>query len=490
MDVIINILFKPLFHLINFLKAKEWLTLTIIFILNLAVKLTIIDVADIDLNESLEIDAINKPIFCSSTNQFGWTVFEPLYRIILWLWAQLTGYSVYGLRSLSAVFLSIASVVLYKGILKYVNFRVACWVSLFYLINNIFTQSSQEISNNSLIILLSVLSSFHFIKLYNNPNFKSALKLTAINCLLFYTSNAYVSLIFVQLLISIFIFKNKFKYILTSFGLLLVGCNYWLVNYFLQNDIILNQFNIGINLKNLSSFFYKNFTDYFFFNVFFALTIIIILNVYVKKLNKPITKQNGLIFFYFFISFSLFYLFIFKSKLYINHPFEIKSSLFLALSLTVILGFIFGYTNFSSKINLLTFILLTVIFAPSIKLGQNKNWPSKAIVNIIKQHQNSKTAFFYDNYLPFTFYLDPTIFNYPKPYLNNLLLKNLYPSTQKVNYNLNKLNLLQYDTLYIIHQTKKLDSTFNLALQGNNFIEVKRFDYYGNYHLNLFNRKK
>ncbi len=386
MDIIINILFAPFFKLINIFKTKEWLAIILIFIVNFVVKFAFIDFSDSPLNESIDLDAIHKSVLKSSTNQIGWKVFEPFYKIVLLFCSKISSNSA-GLKILNVFLLSMAASLLFKFINKYVNFRTACWVSLFYFINSSINYSSQTIGSNALLLTLSFVSTFYFLELYYTPGIKNAISLGVVNCVLFYTCNAYIGLILAQLFIAIFLFRTNYKLFALSLGVVLTGCNYWLVRYFIKNKVFASQFNLGIGSENLELFFSANFGDYFFFNVLLAITVIVVLNVYVKKLNKQITNQNKAVFLYFFAAFILYFIFIFKSKFATYHLLENKSNLFLTLNLTVILGLIFGYTKFSSKINVLIFMLMLIVFLPSLKLISDKNLNSNVMLNGINRSQ-------------------------------------------------------------------------------------------------------
>ena len=125
-------------------------------------------------------------------------------------------------------------------------------------------------------------------------------------------------------------------------------------------------------------------------------------------------------------------------------------------------------------------------FLPAIKLGAKKNWPSKAIVNIINNRPHPKTAILCDSYLPFLFYLNINDFKDGSFKNDGYRYKNLSKIENKKNYTLSKELIDSYDTLYMLNQNKFLDSTIIAHLNKNNFVESNRYTYYGNYKLSVF----
>lgn len=365
----------------------------------------LIDMADLGLDEATTINETKLNIFSFYTNDLGHSVFEPLYKIVFLLWAKLTAYSVYGMRALSALAVSFGAGLLFKKLLKYSNFRVACWCSLFYFINNVFIFYSQNVGNVSISIFLVILSVFIFIDLCQNPSIKKGVQLAAINIVLFYISNACVYVALIQLAMSFFFLKQHIKLSIITFVLFLIGSNYPLVHYFSENNILAKQLNIGMRFENIEKLLYLNFVDYFFFNLTVLLTVTMVLNIYIKKLNQRIIVGARTVLCFFCTAFVVTFIFIIKTEMFMRNNFEITGLSFFSLSLAVLLGFLFGQQRFSSKINLLVFIFILGIFLPSMQLGATKNWPSKYVVNLINRNQGKNTVFLYDGHLPFLFYL-------------------------------------------------------------------------------------
>jgi hypothetical protein len=488
LDFLINILFKPFFLFTSYLKARETFAFIFVVLVNLVTRLIVIDVADLSLNETIAIDEANGNIFGASVNEVGYSVFEPVYKLIYFLWFKLVNFSVYGMRSLSALLFSLGAGLLFKYIKKFVSFRVAAWVSLFYFINSVFIFHSQDINNSALSVLLIIISSFRFIELYYKPDAKNAIKLGIINCVLFYVSNAFLWLALIQVILFVTLQKSKLKVILLNLLVVLIGCNYFAIQYLSKNNILLNQFNVGISFNNATRLLHLNFTDYFFFNLMFFFILTMVLNIFVKKLNDKSTVNTRLIYRYFFLVCALTFIFICKSKTYLEYGIEINTLLFFSLSLSVLLGLICGHQVFSSKINLLVYAFTLGVFLPSIQLGVNKNWPGKAIAKFINQHQQPGTAILCDNYLPFLFYLSPADFKERTFKNSNFSYKNLQTVETGGSYTMPSVLYSKYDTLYFISGRKYPDSATVSILTKAGFSGERLCDCYGKYKLSVFKK--
>lgn len=432
----------------------------------------LIDMADLGLDEAATINETNGNVFSFYTNALGYSVFEPVYKIIFLVWVKLTAYSVYGMRALSALAVSMGAGFLFKKLLKYSNFRVACWCSLFFFINNVFLFYSQNIGNVSIAILLAILSVFVFIELYQNPTIKKAIQLAGINVILFYICNACVCIALIQFALSFFLLKQHIKLAIISFLLFLIGTNYPLVHYFLENNILAKQLNLGMRFENIQKLLYLNFVDYFFFNLAVLLTLTIVLNIYIKKLNIRIHAGARPVLYFFYAAFVLTFIFVVKTEAFLHYNFEITALSFFSLSMVVLLGFLFGQQRFSPKINLLAFIFILAIFLPSMQLGASKHWPSKYVVNLIKSKQGVKTVFLYNNFSPFLFYLSPEDFSNSN--FKNIEIK--YKNLQRMQ---DVKTVLYKDTIiFILSKNIKKESLDPLMLQsGFNAVRETRGNY-------------
>jgi hypothetical protein len=484
LDSLINILFKPFFLLINFLKAKENFAFFLVILVNLVTRLIVIDVADLGLNETVAISESNSNPFGFSPDPIGYSVFEPVYKLIMFCWIKIVSFSVYGMRTLDALFMSVAAGLVFKNINKYIDFRVACWIALFFYINNVLLFHSQDVGNSSLALLLAVVSTFNFVEFYQDPTNRKAIKVGLINCILFYVSNAFVCLSLIQLVFLLFS-RRSIKAGLISFLAVVVGCNYFLVRYFTVNDLLAHQLNLGLYWENVIKLFHLNFADYFFFNLLFWFTLAIVLNIFIKKLNRRSDLTVRFIPRYFVVNAILCFVFILKSRTFLNHDLEIPAIVLFSLALSVLLGLLFGLQTFSSKINLLVYVMILFVFLPSLQLGATKRWHSKALIKVINRHQNQHTAFICNNYLPFLFYLAPedfrkSEFKSAEYQLKNILnIKNLTPEQIKT-------RVSAFDTIIYIDHEKSGNSNVDSFLVHEGYMVGTGDKIYDNYKLKTF----
>jgi mannosyltransferase len=97
----------------------------------------------------------------------------PLYIIILHYWISVFGDSETGLRSLSAVAMSLAGSILFLFCRRFFNWQTAIFATLFFFTSNEIYYYSEEGRTFGLIILFCTLSIYSFMNLIKSPNWKT-----------------------------------------------------------------------------------------------------------------------------------------------------------------------------------------------------------------------------------------------------------------------------------------------------------------------------
>jgi hypothetical protein len=444
-----------------------------------------IDVPDLGYEEVKEINAANVNIFGFNVNAVGYSVFEPVYKFVLFVWLKMTAFSVYGMRSFSAIAVSIGAGILFENFWKRVHFRMACWVSLFYFLNNVFLFQSQNIGNVSLALLVALISVFTYIDLYRNPDTKNTVILALVNSILFFVANAWIGLILFQLLFSLLYYRKHYKTTLLSFFIFVLACNYPLIKYFSENNLLEKQLNIGLYYEYIEKTFLFNFADDFFMNLASVLIIALTLNIFMKKLSLVITDILRWLYRFFLLSFFVLFIFLSKSEIIKSHDLEIPMLSYYALAFSVLAGMLLGNQKFHPKINLIVFLGLLLIFIPSLQFGKSKNWPSKTLVKYIENNQDPKTLIAFNDFFPFLFYLAEEDFKQGNCNNSDFTYKNVkrLNLTRDIR---DIVGLNNYDT-YIIILNKEFNETLTDSLFEEHGFLVGNDDF-GNYKIKTFHR--
>jgi uncharacterized membrane protein len=123
---------------------------------------------------------------------------SPLYFIVLHYWIQLFGDSVIITRTLSAIFGFIAILLIYRLASFMFGKNTGLLTSFILAISSFHISYSQEVKGYSLMVLLTLLSMFFFIQLFQKVNLKIVLGYTIASILLLYTHYYGFFILFVQ----------------------------------------------------------------------------------------------------------------------------------------------------------------------------------------------------------------------------------------------------------------------------------------------------
>jgi 4-amino-4-deoxy-L-arabinose transferase-like glycosyltransferase len=148
---------------------------------------------------------------------------------VLHYWSVVFGFTSFSARLLSLVFVALASVVLYLFCDKFLNKKTALIASVLFLVSNDFFFYSHEARAYTMILFLTLTSTYLFFSLLFDPKFWKIIAVGAVNFLIFYT-HYLAGLFFVgQVLVSLLYNYHKgFKYYVFSYLLLILLLFHWI----------------------------------------------------------------------------------------------------------------------------------------------------------------------------------------------------------------------------------------------------------------------
>jgi hypothetical protein len=111
----------------------------------------------------------------------------PLFHIFLWIWQKVFGINELSARALAATFGTLTIVALFFLGKEIFSSRVGLWASLVLAVNSFHLYYSQEVRPYALLVLLTLLSYFFFIRQVKNPGWKNSLWYVGVGTLLVYT---------------------------------------------------------------------------------------------------------------------------------------------------------------------------------------------------------------------------------------------------------------------------------------------------------------
>lgn len=132
---------------------------------------------------------------------------SPLYFLLLKCWIKMWGVSEFALRSLSVIFGACSILLIYKLAKKLFNKNVGLFSAFLLSISPIHIFYSQEARNYSLLLFLTLLSMYIFIKIIEENQTKLHVYLTLVNILLVYTLLHGILVVLAQNIF--YFFKNR-----------------------------------------------------------------------------------------------------------------------------------------------------------------------------------------------------------------------------------------------------------------------------------------
>jgi hypothetical protein len=359
----------------------------------------------------------------------------PLYIIILHYWISVFGDSETGLRSLSAVAMSLAGSILFLFCRRFFNWQTAIFATLFFFTSNEIYYYSEEGRTFGLIILFCTLSIYSFMNLIKSPNWKNTLFLGIFNAIIFYL-HTLASLWFVAQIILIFIlaFKKEIDFSKDKITNSFLGYNFrhiwyylssWAVFYVLffpwQNRFfeLLHQTGGGFWLPKPSLwdlkkclFEFHNSKELFF--VYFILFIVILIIIVSAKKYREDSFDYKLILAPLIMG-PLLMCINYIVSIYTTPIFLKRYILFSLLGFFIAYSYVFSLLKIDFKIKISLFFILIIFTASKMVLPRDSWYDFKSGVELIKKAENSRCFIYTDMPTLFAYYLDKDkIFNTPR----------------------------------------------------------------------------
>ena len=157
-----------------------------IFVFNLLLKINFLGSEPFWYDEIISVKA-SLLDFGHVKHQSEWDNNPPFYYYCLWVWVHLFGVTEFKVRLLSVIFSSLAAVMLFVLAKKHVNYFTGASAAILFSLHNFSYEYSHEARCYSLVVLLVLSSSYFFLNLIQNPNYKTAIFLGLFNFLIVYT---------------------------------------------------------------------------------------------------------------------------------------------------------------------------------------------------------------------------------------------------------------------------------------------------------------
>ena len=265
-----------------------WLYFLLVFSVNFIFKITDLSFASFNYDEIISVQSASLD-FGHIKHVSEWDNNPPFYYYCLKIWVKIFSDTEFMVRLLSVVFSSLAGGVVFLIANSYFNKITAFVTSLLFLSSNLLFYYSHDARAYSLVLLLSLLSTFIYFNLKDKTEIKDILLLGLINFLLIYSHYIAGLVLFFQTILMLFYFnKKQKKYFLLS---LLVMVLLTLLRFTKKQFLLIMGFNSPKNifwLKKSDVNYLKEVIVTFFFNeifsiIFCAIIIVVILFAFLRK---------------------------------------------------------------------------------------------------------------------------------------------------------------------------------------------------------------
>ena len=187
-----------------------WLYFLLVFSVNFIFKITDLSFASFNYDEIISVQSASLD-FGHIKHVSEWDNNPPFYYYCLKIWVKIFTDTEFMVRLLSVVFSSLAGGVVFLIANVYFNKITAIVTSLLFLSSNLLFYYSHDARAYSLVLLLSLLSTFIYFNLKEKTEIKDILLLGLINFLLIYSHYITGLVIFFQTLLMLFYFNRKQK---------------------------------------------------------------------------------------------------------------------------------------------------------------------------------------------------------------------------------------------------------------------------------------
>jgi mannosyltransferase len=465
-------------------KTYNSLIIVILFLINLSFKLINLTYEPIWYDECFSIfysqGTVDDILFVST-----WDINPPFFNLFLHPWVKFFGTSELSMRMVPAILSSLTGVALYLFLKKYINVRTAITASVLYLFSNISFYYAHEVRGYTLILFVSILSIWLFIKMLEKPGYIASVALGLTYYILIMTHYLTFFILLAQgILFLIFFNRTLLKFYLIAVASFTLLFWHWMPRVV---EIISGGSKHWLkspDLNNLFDFIFSISNGKLQLIILCVLACTGIIAIIIKKEqffhNKVI---KAIVIYSILISFVTVLL-----NYIISSTIPIFLDRYLLFSLP---GFIILYAVFISRIplnnffyySLLTFVGIYAFSQVSIN-GPTTKMDYRSAVNYVKYEQDSASVVFIqtiDVGALFTYYYDKEIFkNYSN--IENLLKEKMVfmgnDSTKVPSFN---------DSLYtkIIHvetfsEFSDPNKTVIAWFDKNNYVKTKvKEDYVG-----------
>jgi hypothetical protein len=386
---------------------------------------------------------------------------------------QLFGESELALRSLSALAMSLGCGVFFLLCNKFFNWQTAIFSTLLFFVSNDLFYYAQEGRTYGLVILFSILSTYSFLSLIKNPNWKNAILLGVFNSVVFYlhtlASFVFVAQIFLIPILAFqkfcFYKKNGVNSIVLGYSLkhFLFYLLSWVTFYFLF--IPWQKRFIGILSAKGGSFWlakpgvedlYKCLFDIFNgqvpFYLFLAISTSILLFICFKKYLNSDFNHKLLITAMVIgpcIMFLSYYLAITVTPIFLK-----RYILFSTVGFILLYGYLLSILNIRFRYKFIFFSFCLSVLIMNMKIPRESVWEYKEAMHFLKGRVNKETFFATDEPILFSYYGDiPDAFISSWPVRDSILKScNVFTLTDPLwpkNNDLSKYNNIYLVTSYL-----------------------------------------
>ncbi len=402
-----------------------WFFFLIICVSNFLLKIIHVDFSSFWYDEIISVQSASLD-FGHIKHVSEWDKNPPFYYYCLSVWIKLINNSEFTTRLLSVVFSSLSAGFLFLIANKLFNRTTAIIASILFISNNVLFYYAHEARAYSLVLLLSLISTFIYFSLKEKPSIKNLILLGIFNFLIIYTHYIAGLVLLFQGILAILYFEQKQKkqYLLSC----LVVVGFVLLRFTKKEWLVILDFNSAHHSFWLgkSRFVYLlEVLHTFLFNpmvAICAITIILstIFYIFYKK-EKAVYFQLAYCFLMGVFSIIVLY---FLGKL---------SAIFLDRYLIFSIPFLFILIGFGLSLIKIRFIpiIATVLFGAfflsKINYKTDKKMDSKLAVNYIKKIKQPKDLVIVktkDIKPLFCYYYDATYFTEQKkelPFNDNII---------------------------------------------------------------------
>lgn len=357
-----------------------------IFILNVLFKLIDVSYSPFWYDEIISIKAAYQD-FGHIKHTSEWDNNPPFYYYCLSIWIKCFNDSEFTVRLLSIIFSSVAAVYLFLIANKNFNLVTAICASFIFLSNNIVFYYSHEARAYSLVLMLSLVSTWLYFNLKSERKIKYIIWLGLINFLIIYSHYIAGLVLFFQTVLMLFYFDKELKKYFSYSLLITIALT--LLRFTKKQFLLIFNFNSPKNSFWLpkSTFEYlKEVTSSFLFNDYFAIIFLVIIFLIVVITIIKKTPNQFFIIYSFCLGIGSVLILYFLGKL---TPIFLDRYLIFSipfLSLLIASGTLFIKNNYVFMSGCFLFFCFAIF---KISYKTDKNMDYRSVVNFIKNEKKS-----------------------------------------------------------------------------------------------------